>query len=68
MSRTADLYEKLEDLVFQAIEKGANNTNEVMGYVTQYIPKSMVSYNLIENIIEEAYGEEEDYQEIPTYH
>lgn len=53
MSRTKDLYETVENLVYDAIEQGANNTHTVYDYVTQYVPQSIVTYNLVEKMIEE---------------
>lgn len=63
MGRTNDLYEHVENLVYVALESGANTTSDVYGYVTQYVPKSLVSYQLIENIIEDSYGKPEDYEQ-----
>lgn len=53
MSRTNNLYDSVEDLVYDAIEMGANNTGDIFAYVTQYIPQSIVSRSLIENIMNE---------------
>jgi hypothetical protein len=53
MSRTKNFYENIEDLTFTAIEQGANTVGDVYGFVTQYVPKSMVTYNDIEKIMEE---------------
>jgi hypothetical protein len=53
MSRTKNFYENIEDLTFSAIEQGANTVGDVYAYVTQYVPKSMVSYETIEKIMEE---------------
>ena len=53
MGRMKELYETVEDLVYEAIERGANNTAEVHAIVAQNLPHSLVSYELIENIIRE---------------
>ena len=60
MSRMSDLYEEVENLVFVAMENGATNTSDIHGYVTQYVPKTLVSYELINKIIEETYEQEEE--------
>lgn len=53
MGRMKELYETVEDLVYEAIERGANNTAEVHAFVVNNVPNSLVSYELIENIIQE---------------
>jgi hypothetical protein len=53
MSRTKELYENIENLVYAAIEQGANNNSDIYAYVTMYAPKSLVSYDLVESIVEE---------------
>lgn len=53
MSRTKELYENIENLVYTAIEQGASNTSDIYAYVTMYAPKSHVSYDLVESIVEE---------------
>lgn len=53
MSRSKNFYENIEDLTFSAIEQGASTVGDVYGYVIQYVPKSMVSYETIEKIMEE---------------
>ncbi len=53
MSRTKELYETVENLVYEAIEQGANNTSNIYSYVSQFVPQSLISYNLIEQIVTE---------------
>lgn len=53
MSRTKDLYETVENLVYEAIEQGANNTSNIYSYVSQFVPQSLISYDLIEQIVAE---------------
>lgn len=50
MSRTKDFYHEVENLVFKAIEDGANTTDEIHSYVSQYVPASLISYQLVEDI------------------
>lgn len=53
MSRTNDLYDTIENLVYQSIEDGAKNVWDIYGYVTQYIPSSYVSHEMIESIVDD---------------
>ena len=53
MSRTKELYETVENIVYEAIEHGANNTSNIYSYVSQFVPQSLISYDLIEQIVTE---------------
>jgi uncharacterized protein (UPF0297 family) len=53
MSRTKDLYENVENLVYSAIEHGANNISDVYAYVTNHVPKSVVTHDMVRKIVEE---------------
>lgn len=59
MGNLSDLYNEVENLVFVAMENGATNTSDILGFVTQFIPKTLVSYELIDKIIEESNEQEE---------
>jgi len=53
MSRMKEFYENVENLVYEAIEHGANTTDDVHAYVTQYVPSELVSFKLVEDIVAE---------------
>ena len=53
MSRTKNLYDNIENLVFEAIEYGANNISDIRSYVTQFVPSEMVTYDMVEDIAAE---------------
>lgn len=50
MTRMKDFYENVENLVYEAIDQGANTTDDIHAYVTQYVPPSLVSFKLVEDI------------------
>jgi hypothetical protein len=50
MARMKEFYENVENLVYEAIEHGANTTDDIYAYVTQYVPPSLVSHSLVEDI------------------
>jgi len=50
MGRMKDFHENIENLVYEAIEYGANTTDGIYAYVTQYVPPALVSFKMVEDI------------------
>jgi polyhydroxyalkanoate synthesis regulator phasin len=55
-----ELYEDLQELVNEALERGASNIEEVRSYVTQYIHPELATTRIVKTCVEEIYGPMEE--------
>jgi TATA-box binding protein (TBP) (component of TFIID and TFIIIB) len=67
MGRMKDFYENVENLVYEAIEHGANTTDDIHAYVTQYVPSALVSFKLVEDIAIEYSSTDTEYEPDNVY-